>query len=255
MHQTRRKFLETLLIAGGGIAAGGSILPSCNNAPQETSEQKLVRERAALRAMEPTYDAYVGPHMALKTLETATSKGTTLVDVEGNPVNLAALTERMKGRPSTISFMFAACPSVCPRTTQALKAMSEKNDSSLHVVISVMPKDDFYGRSYTNGSHSMSLPETLNKRGLRTGPGGNTIVLFPVGKGNTLEERLQHGDGWEFQHQLELITRGKAPEGHSAAVTLYEPSGRYRDYYVGDTVDELVDNLLPNVTKGRAKGL
>lgn len=230
---TRRQFIKDILVTTGGIAAGGSILSGCND-----NETKKLPD-------------YKGPHMALAPLK---ESGVELVGADGKTINLEALTAKMKGHYSTVSFMFAACPTVCPKTSMILKNVSDEDKSALHVVISVDPEHDFKHPA-ADGSGKSRLEERVKQFGLNPEqPGGNTIVLFPVGKGNTIEERLANGPGWEVQHQLDLITDGKKPEGHSGAICLYEPSGRLNNQFIGMDVDELSKKIVAEVSKGKSHG-
>lgn len=164
---------------------------------------------------------FSGPH---ETLVKLAKSGLQFVDGEGQPVDFKSLDRSLDGEPSTVSFMFAACPVVCPTTAMTLQKFSKKSPQVQHIVIAINPPDDFLP-SESAGDKKTKLAARLESFGLKTqGPDKNTTVIYPVGTGSTMEARLDRGleAGQKASDVLNLI-HGDDVQQHSARVILDVP--------------------------------
>lgn len=181
----------------------------------------------------------------IKTLaEVSRAAGARYVDSNGKPVNVDALVQSLKGQPSTLSFMFAACGDVCPTVGLALNMLSEHAPRLKHVVISVDPAGDFA---------NSTLKDKLEAQGLKTGIGGNTMILYPTADGTTSDIALLNGQpmAQRVQNKLNLIINPNGPEGHSGAVTLFGADGNLRKQVFD--VSKIVETLKPEIDASRGR--
>ncbi len=155
--------------------------------------------------------------------------GVHFTNANGDSINPAALAAKLNGKYTSISFMFATCPLVCPTTIRALTGVAEQNPDLSNVVFAVNPPDDALVQE--NGKTKLeNRIEEISGGTLRTsGPNANVMVIYPVGKGATREEQLQAGRAASIKTQDEFnsLFRGNDEiEGHSATIMYFDPSGQ-----------------------------
>jgi protein SCO1 len=141
-----------------------------------------------------------------------------LTDQEGRPLKIAAF----RGKTLVLNFIFASCPSVCPRETQALSQVQRRLPAALgprvrFVSVSVDPDND--------------TPETLKKFAL-----GNSANLssWSFVRASGLETTALVKEMGVFAGPAQTQT---APAGHTTSVYLFDASGHLRQRYAGSPLD------------------
>ena len=112
-------------------------------------------------------------------------------------------------------------------------------------MISVDPINDFNGHNLDN---------VLSAQGLRTrGRDANTIILYPSSDGTANDLALLDSNAASIEHGFNLATKGIKPEGHSGAVTLFDPQGNLVAQSVDGAanISKLLDYLPPPTQKQR----
>ena len=166
------------------------------------------------------------------------TEGARFLDNHGNEVKIEALAQSLQGKPSTLSFMFAACSDICPTTALALTKLSKEEPSLKHVVVSVNPFGDYFAGT---------LKLQLAAQGLTTGVGGNTIVLYPTKSQEkppycfTKKEDV----ALDIQKKFGLTVNSGRPSGHSGAVTLFGRNGNL--IAQADDNNRIVETLAPEL--------
>ncbi len=218
------------VVVGGGIVFGSLLTPSCND----------MNENPANTQPNATQVDGTITHEGLKMLA---ESGTRFLDPTGNVVNLSDIQKRLNGKKSTISFMFASCPVVCPTTASALKTISDNDSTQMHIVIAVDGADDFHGRIENGKKISPTLAQKLKYQGLDS---NNTLVLLPLGSGQTLDEQLEAGESKaeEIQNNLKLVCGAGDRTAHSPEVISFHANGKSNKYALSPDPKELAAQVL-----------
>lgn len=197
----------------------------------------------------------VAHNFAHEAIDKLAKSGVHFVDAEGNNVNLKTLQDTLLiDKPSTVSFMFAICPIVCPTTASTLRNVTQsgKIPGIKHVVISVDPANDFYGYQ----DNAKNLPSKLAQKGL-TPP--NTLVLYPVAgqvndnKSNLrelLEESANQSLPSKVQGAFETLFHGKEVEQHTPSVMLFDNTGKKITQVtaIGNNIEEAAAGAAEKLT-------
>jgi cytochrome oxidase Cu insertion factor (SCO1/SenC/PrrC family) len=219
------------VVVGGGIVASTLFgATSCNDTSKHTpnTEQNSTQVDSAIT------------HEGLKVLA---ESGTKFLDPAGNVVNLSDIQKRLNGKKSTISFMFASCPVVCPTTASALKTISDNDSTQMHIVIAVDGADDFHGSIENGEKISPTLAQKLKYQGLDS---NKTLVLLPLGLGKNLDEQLEAGEAKaeEIQNKLKLVCGAGDHTAHSPEVISYHANGKANKYAGSPDPKEIAAQVL-----------
>ncbi len=222
--------MKKILVGGGLVATTLFGAPSCNNISQSGSQttRSSNQDNSALS------------HEGLKILA---ESGIRFIDPEGNIVDLPDIQKRLNGKKSTISFMFASCPVVCPTTASALKIISDNDSSQMHIVIAVDGAEDFRGRIENGEKISPTLAQKLKYQGLDS---NKTLVLLPLGSGQTLDEQLEAGESKaeEIQNNLKLVCGAGDHTAHSPEVISFHANGKSNKYALSPDPKEIAAQVL-----------
>lgn len=227
------------LIIGGAIALG----VGCGN-PQEKKHAPTHDHPQPIATISAI------PHDGLQKLK---KQDVLFVDADGKKVDLSALQRAVRGRFSTLSFMFAGCGTTCPTVKIGLGAFSEDHPYVTNFIIAANPEGDY-------NQHLES--EILHEQGLTK---ENTKVLFPVRKLGThafnhtfmtAEEVAQ----LEKSVSLDAPTNGKESYLlHNSLINVYSQDGKYMDFVSpesdgvsardGKAIGEQLEKILYTITE------